>query len=49
MPASRSPPIGPQLTAAFFPFTTQGIGLQLWRYVGGPWEHVQSFPFERAV
>jgi 2'-5' RNA ligase len=23
----------------------RGVGLHLWRYRGGPWEHVQLFPF----
>ena len=33
------------LTASFVPTVIRGIGLDLWRYVGGPWELVRSFPF----
>jgi 2'-5' RNA ligase len=33
------------LTAAFTPHALRGIGLELWRYVGGPWELVERFPF----
>lgn len=33
------------LTAAFTPHVVQGTGLELWRYVGGPWELVERFPF----
>jgi 2'-5' RNA ligase len=36
------------LAAAFEPFTATGIGLDLWRYRGGPWERAQSFPFRAA-
>ena len=33
------------LTAAFLPLTTTCEGLQLWRYVGGPWEAEGTFSF----
>lgn len=33
------------LSATFTPYVVQGIGLELWRYVGGPWELVERFPF----
>lgn len=33
------------LSAAFTPHLVQGIGLELWRYVGGPWDLVDRFPF----
>ncbi|WP_457091602.1 2'-5' RNA ligase family protein [Microvirga sp. P5_D2] len=33
------------LSEAFVPFAVQGIGLDLWRYRGGPWEMVSEFPF----
>ncbi|MCX2430157.1 2'-5' RNA ligase family protein [Pedobacter sp. GR22-10] len=29
----------------FVPFTAVATGLDLWKYLGGPWQHVQSFPF----
>lgn len=33
------------LLVAFEPSTVEGTGLALWRYHGGPWEAVASFPF----
>jgi len=36
-----------ELEAAFEPFEVTGLGLDLWRYRGGPWDEVRSFPFAR--
>ncbi len=33
------------LTAAFTPRTISGVGLDLWHYLGGPWEHCRRFLF----
>ncbi|MBV9308255.1 MAG: 2'-5' RNA ligase family protein [Acidobacteriaceae bacterium] len=33
------------LSAVFTPHTISGIGLDLWRYLGGPWEHHREFLF----
>ncbi len=33
------------LTAVSAPIPISGIGLDLWRYLGGPWEHLQDFLF----
>ena len=33
------------LQAAFAPFTIRAEGLDLWRYLGGPWQHVSRHPF----
>ncbi len=33
------------LQAAFAPFTVRAEGLDLWRYLGGPWELVGRHPF----
>ena len=33
------------LQAQFVPWTIQAHGLDLWHYLGGPWEHAQSFLF----
>jgi len=33
------------LSAASAPHTVSGVGLDLWRYLGGPWEHVREFLF----
>jgi 2'-5' RNA ligase len=34
-----------ELSGAFLPFEAQAIGLDLWWYRGGPWEHVRTFLF----
>lgn len=34
------------LIKSFEPFVFKAIGLQLWRYLGGPWEAVKSFKFQ---
>jgi hypothetical protein len=34
-----------QLRSTFSPFEVVSIGLRLWRYLGGPWELLQTFPF----
>ena len=34
-----------ELEAEFRPFTAQAEGLQLWRYLGGPWRLEQTFRF----
>ena len=33
------------LSAAFVPFQCISAGLDLWRYLNGPWQHVERFPF----
>lgn len=33
------------LNAVFTPQTISGVGLDLWRYLGGPWEHLREFCF----
>jgi 2'-5' RNA ligase superfamily len=33
------------LTDNFVPFSITAEGVGLWRYKGGPWEHVETFPF----
>lgn len=34
-----------ELRAGWRPFEGRGEGLLLWRYLGGPWEQLGSFPF----
>jgi len=34
-----------QLQTSFSPFEVGGEGLSLWRYLGGPWELVGTYPF----
>lgn len=36
-----------ELAATFRPFTARGEGLQLWRYLNGPWEPLKTFKFAR--
>ena len=31
-----------QLSAAFVPGSVAAVGLSLWRYAGGPWQHVRT-------
>lgn len=34
-----------RLGASFVPYDTTGVGWELFRYRGGPWEHLLSVPF----
>ena len=34
-----------ELQATFTPFEIEGLGLSLWRYLGGPWEPVDTYLF----
>ncbi|OLY91025.1 2'-5' RNA ligase superfamily protein [Cnuella takakiae] len=34
-----------QLEAGFTPFHVQAAGVQLWAYMGGPWQLLQDYPF----
>jgi 2'-5' RNA ligase len=34
-----------ELQAIFSPFEVEGLGLSLWRYLGGPWEPAGTYPF----
>jgi len=38
-----------ELTTDFQPFTVQGIGLDLWIYLNGPWAHKAYFPFASCI
>jgi len=33
------------LQQAFGPMQVQALGMDLWRYMGGPWEFARTFPF----
>lgn len=35
-----------QLQAELVPWRLRAIGVSLWRYLGGPWEPVETLPFE---
>ena len=34
-----------ELQATFAPFEVEGVGLSLWRYLGGPWEQLAVYSF----
>jgi hypothetical protein len=36
-----------RLQAGFMPWTAQGVGVTLWRYLGGPWERLDHVEFAR--
>jgi hypothetical protein len=46
VPSDQARRLYDQLAAEWEPFTGQGEGLLLWRYMGGPWEHAGEFLFE---
>ncbi|MCD8739980.1 2'-5' RNA ligase family protein [Mucilaginibacter roseus] len=35
-----------ELSGSFTPFTAQGLGFSLWRYLDGPWQHVRDYLFQ---
>ncbi len=37
-----------RLRATFRPETTRAVGLELWRYDGGPWTHLHRWSFQTA-
>lgn len=45
VPPARARALHEQLAAAFTPGTVRGAGLALWRYAGGPWEHLSTAAF----
>ena len=38
-----------ELTASFVPETATAEGLELWHYLGGPWEHAATFLFGQSA
>lgn len=44
LPPSEARALFERMTAGFTPFTVRVEGLILWRYLGGPWEHVATTP-----
>lgn len=36
------------LQAGFSAWNCEAVGLDLWRYLGGPWKHLRRFPFRAA-
>lgn len=36
-----------ELSTDFKPFSVRAIGLDLWKYLGGPWSHQKSFLFKQ--
>jgi 2'-5' RNA ligase len=45
VPAEQARSLHQALAAEFVPWTARAEGLALWRYVGGPWEPLGSYPF----
>lgn len=41
----RARALDARLSAGFVPEVVRAPGLNLWRYLGGPWEHLASYPF----
>lgn len=37
------------LQAGFAPWSAQGVAVTLWRYLGRPWEHLQTVAFANAA
>jgi 2'-5' RNA ligase len=35
------------LSRDYRPITVKAEGVSLWRYLGGPWEHIETFPFAK--
>lgn len=42
----RSRKLAAFLENTFYPFAVQATGLDLWRYLGGPWQHLHTYPFK---
>ena len=36
------------LQTSFRPWSVQAVGLDLWRYLGGPWQHLRRFEFTKS-
>ena len=47
VPPETARALNERLLATFSPFEVGGVGLSLWRYLGGPWEPSGTYPFER--
>jgi len=45
VPPEQARALHSRLSAAFTPGTALGCGLDLWRYLGGPWEHLAHHRF----
>lgn len=49
MPPTEAKELFRELSAQFTPFSTRATALTLHRYLGGPWERIESFPFSDAI
>lgn len=43
--AEQAKALHAELSAVFAPRTIQAVGFDLWHYLGGPWQHLERFPF----
>ena len=49
VPAAEAKRVHAELLAGFSPFGGRAVGLQLWAYLGGPWEALSATPFQSGV
>ncbi len=47
VPPSVAGALHEAMSRCFTPFAARAIGLDLWRYLGGPWQHAGHFAFRR--
>jgi 2'-5' RNA ligase len=45
VPPEQARTLHQELQATFSPFEVEGLGLSLWRYLGGPWEPAGTYLF----
>ena len=45
VPPEQARELHQELQATFSPFEVEGLGLSLWRYLGGPWEPAGTYLF----
>ena len=45
VPAEEAAALLARLRDGFVPWSARGEGLALWRYRGGPWDHLETSPF----
>ena len=46
VPPEKARALHRDLESSFSPFEIRGEGVTLWRYLGGPWEEIKTYPFE---
>ena len=46
VPAETANKLFKDTSGTFKPMEAEAVGLDLWRYLNGPWEHVRFYPFK---